>query len=61
MSESLVIVGNGMAAAKLVENISTRALGRYAIAECGDRPEECACDEPCIDECDACGGFGYVD
>lgn len=38
MSESLVIVGNGMAAAKLVENISTRALGRYAIAVIGEEP-----------------------
>jgi nitrite reductase (NADH) large subunit len=38
MSESLVIVGNGMAAAKLVERLSTRALGRYAIAVIGEEP-----------------------
>ncbi|MGD9920739.1 MAG: NAD(P)/FAD-dependent oxidoreductase [Pseudorhodoplanes sp.] len=38
MSESLVIVGNGMAAAKLVENLCARALGRYAIAVIGEEP-----------------------
>jgi len=38
MSESLVIVGNGMAAAKLVEHLSARALGRYAIAVIGEEP-----------------------
>jgi nitrite reductase (NADH) large subunit len=39
MSESLVIVGNGMAAAKLVERLSARALGRYAIAVIGEEPQ----------------------
>jgi nitrite reductase (NADH) large subunit len=39
MSESLVIVGNGMAAARLVETLSARALGRYAIAVIGDEPQ----------------------
>jgi nitrite reductase (NADH) large subunit len=39
MSESLVIVGNGMAAAKLVEKLSARALGRYAIAVIGEEPQ----------------------
>ena len=39
MSEPLVIVGNGMAAAKLVENLSARALGRYAIAVIGEEPQ----------------------
>ena len=38
MSEPLVIVGNGMAAARLVEELSTRALGRYAIAVIGEEP-----------------------
>jgi nitrite reductase (NADH) large subunit len=38
MGEPLVIVGNGMAAAKLVEHLSTRALGRYAIAVIGEEP-----------------------
>lgn len=38
MSEPLVIVGNGMAAAKLVEHLSARALGRYAIAVIGEEP-----------------------
>jgi len=38
MSESLVIVGNGMAAMRLVEELSTRALGRYAIAVVGEEP-----------------------
>lgn len=39
MSESLVIVGNGMAAAKLVEKLSARTLGRYAIAVIGEEPQ----------------------
>jgi len=38
MSESLVIVGNGMAAVRLVEELSRRALGRYAIAVVGEEP-----------------------
>src|SRR6202044_1069311 len=32
VSEPLVIVGNGMAAARLVEELARTALGRYAIA-----------------------------
>ena len=31
MSEALVIVGQGMAATRLVEELSARTLGRYAI------------------------------
>ena len=38
MSEPLVIIGNGMAAAKLCEELVTRALGRYAIAVVGEEP-----------------------
>ncbi|RTL54647.1 MAG: NAD(P)/FAD-dependent oxidoreductase [Bradyrhizobiaceae bacterium] len=38
MSDPLVIIGNGMAAARFVEELSTRALGRYAIAVIGDEP-----------------------
>lgn len=38
MSEPLVIIGNGMAAARLVEEMAKRALGRYAIAVIGDEP-----------------------
>jgi nitrite reductase (NADH) large subunit len=38
MSEPLVIVGNGMAAARLVEELSKTALGRYAIAVIGAEP-----------------------
>jgi len=38
MSEPLVIIGNGMAAARLVEELSARALGRYAIAVVGEEP-----------------------
>jgi nitrite reductase (NADH) large subunit len=38
LSEPLVIVGNGMAAAKLVEELSQTALGRYAIAVIGEEP-----------------------
>ena len=38
MSEPLVIVGNGMAAARLVDELSKTALGRFAIAVVGDEP-----------------------
>jgi nitrite reductase (NADH) large subunit len=38
MSEPLVIIGNGMAAARLVDELSARALGRYAIAVVGAEP-----------------------
>jgi nitrite reductase [NAD(P)H] large subunit len=38
MSEPLVIVGNGMAAARLVDELGKVALGRYAIAVIGDEP-----------------------
>ena len=39
MSEPLVIIGNGMAAARLCEELAQRALGRYAIAVVGDEPQ----------------------
>ena len=38
MSEPLVIIGNGMAAARLVDELAKRALGRYAIAVVGEEP-----------------------
>jgi nitrite reductase (NADH) large subunit len=38
MSESLVVIGNGMAAVRLVEELANRALGRYAIAVIGEEP-----------------------
>ena len=38
MSEPLVIIGNGMAAARLVDELAKAALGRYAIAVVGDEP-----------------------
>ena len=38
MSEPLVVIGNGMAAARFVEELSTRALGRYAVAVVGEEP-----------------------
>jgi nitrite reductase (NADH) large subunit len=38
MSEPLVIIGNGMAAARLCEELSQRALGRFAIAVVGKEP-----------------------
>ncbi|MBB5048807.1 nitrite reductase (NADH) large subunit [Rhodopseudomonas rhenobacensis] len=38
MSEPLVIIGNGMAALRLVEELTGRALGRYAIAVVGEEP-----------------------
>jgi nitrite reductase (NADH) large subunit len=38
MSEPLVIVGNGMAAARLVDELAKASLGRYAIAVIGAEP-----------------------
>ena len=38
MTKPLVIVGNGMAAARFVEELDARARGRYAIAVIGDEP-----------------------
>src|SRR5215475_8362096 len=38
MSEPLVIIGNGIAAARLVDEIAKRALGRYAVAVIGEEP-----------------------
>jgi nitrite reductase (NADH) large subunit len=38
LSEPLVIVGNGMAAARLVDELAKVALGRYAVAVVGDEP-----------------------
>ncbi len=38
MSEPLVVIGNGMAAARFVEELSGRALGRYAVAVVGAEP-----------------------
>lgn len=38
MSEPLVIVGNGMAAARFVEELDARARGRYAVAVIGAEP-----------------------
>ena len=36
MSEPLVVIGNGMAAARFADELSKRALGRYAIAVVGE-------------------------
>jgi nitrite reductase (NADH) large subunit len=38
VSEPLVIVGNGMAAARLVDELAKTALGRYAVAVFGEEP-----------------------
>src|ERR1700751_1621044 len=38
VSEPLVIVGNGMAAARLVDELAKTSLGRYAIAVIGEEP-----------------------
>src|SRR5258708_1293280 len=38
VSDPLVVVGNGMAAARLVDELAKSALGRYAIAVIGDEP-----------------------
>src|SRR4051812_44314112 len=38
MSQPLVVIGNGMAAARLAQEMAKSALGRYAIAVVGDEP-----------------------
>jgi nitrite reductase (NADH) large subunit len=38
MSEPLVVIGNGMAAARFVEELAKRALGRHAVAVIGEEP-----------------------
>src|SRR5438874_13819852 len=38
VSEALVIVGNGMAAARLVDELAKTSLGRYAVAVIGEEP-----------------------
>ncbi|HEX2351373.1 MAG TPA: FAD-dependent oxidoreductase [Xanthobacteraceae bacterium] len=38
MGEPLVVIGNGMAAVRFVEELAKRALGRYAVAVIGDEP-----------------------
>ena len=38
MSEPLIVIGNGMAAARFVDELAQRALGRYAIAVIGEEP-----------------------
>lgn len=38
MAEPLIIVGNGMAATRLADELSRRALGRYSVAVIGDEP-----------------------
>ena len=38
MSEPLVVIGNGMAAARFADELSARALGRYAVAVIGAEP-----------------------
>ena len=39
MSEPLVVIGNGMAAARFCEELARRALGRYAVAVIGQEPQ----------------------
>src|SRR3982074_1810200 len=39
MREPLVIIGNGMAAARLADELARRALGRYAVAVIGEEPQ----------------------
>src|SRR3954465_5079278 len=38
MSEPLVVIGNGMAAERFADELSKRALGRYAVAVVGAEP-----------------------
>jgi nitrite reductase (NADH) large subunit len=38
MSEPLLVIGNGMATARFVDELASRALGRYAVAVIGEEP-----------------------
>ena len=38
MSEPLLVIGNGMATARFVDELAIRALGRYAVAVIGEEP-----------------------
>jgi len=38
MTEPLVVIGNGMAAARFVDDLCEQALGRYAVAVVGEEP-----------------------
>jgi nitrite reductase (NADH) large subunit len=38
VSEPLIVIGNGMAAARFVDELAQRALGRYAVAVIGEEP-----------------------
>jgi len=38
VSEPLIVIGNGMAAARFVEELAKRTLGRYAVAVIGQEP-----------------------
>jgi nitrite reductase (NADH) large subunit len=38
VSEPLIVIGNGMAAARFVEELAKRTLGRYAVAVIGEEP-----------------------
>lgn len=38
MSEPLIVVGNGMAATRFVDELTQRALGRYSVIVIGDEP-----------------------
>jgi len=38
MAEPLIVIGNGMAAARFAEELAARALGRYALAVIGEEP-----------------------
>jgi nitrite reductase (NADH) large subunit len=38
MSAPLLVIGNGMAAARFVEELASRALGRFAVAVVGEEP-----------------------
>ncbi len=38
MSEPLLVIGNGMATARFVDELATRALGRHAVAVIGEEP-----------------------
>jgi nitrite reductase (NADH) large subunit len=39
MSEPLLVIGNGMASARFVDELASRALGRYAVAVVGEEPQ----------------------
>jgi hypothetical protein len=45
----------------MADCIECDGTGQLPCANCGDRADECCCDSPLIDDCEACDGTGHAD